>query len=388
MIEEAFKRYILKVQPYQPGKPIEEVGRELGLSNIVKLASNENPLGPPASAVEAIKDMAGRVHLYPDGSGYHLKRSLSDHLGVGSENIILGSGSDEIVSLVCQGFLGRGKNAVMAKGAFIRYWMGTTLIGAKAVQVPMRDYTHDLKAMAEVVNPRTKVVFVCNPNNPTGTMNTADEVRDLVDRTPENVIIVFDEAYYEYIDDPNYPRTIDYIKEGRENIIVLRTFSKVYGLAGLRIGYGIAHPKLIEYLDRLRGPFNITSVALAAAEAALGDQEHVVRSKRMNDMGRNFLVRNFREMGIHFVPSVANFILFDTGRDGNSVFQDLMREGIIVRPMGGYGFPTFIRVTIGATDENEKLILALKKVLFQEGSPAYRSSGSEEIRPNPTLEIE
>ena len=341
-----------------PGKPIDELQRELGLTRVIKLASNENPLGPSPKAVAALAGSGECLHRYPDGGAYRLRQAIADRWKVTSDHIILGNGSDEILGLLARTFLAPGDEAVMADHTFVIYKMEVTAAHGKPVVVPLMNWTHDLEAMAQAVTPRTRLLFVCNPNNPTGTMVPSEAILRLMETVPKDVIVVFDEAYFEYVRDPRFPDTIAYVKEGR-NAIVLRTFSKIYGLAGLRIGYGITTPEMNNYLNRVRPPFNANSLAQRAALAALGDDEHVANSRAVNAAGMEQIVNGLRTLGFAPIPSEANFIYFDVKRDGRQVFEALLREGIIVRHIEG----TMLRVTIGQSDENTAFLQALKRVL-------------------------
>jgi len=350
---------IQSLSPYVPGKPIDELQRELGLSRVIKLASNENPLGPSPKAVAALVGANETLHRYPDGGAYRLRQAIADRWKVTSEQVILGNGSDEILGLLARTFLAPGDEAVMADHTFVIYKMEVTAAHGKPVVVPLAGWTHDLEAMACAVTPRTRLLFICNPNNPTGTMVSADAVSRLMATVPRDVIVVFDEAYYEYVRDPQFPDTLAYVKEGR-NAIVLRTFSKVYGLAGLRIGYGITTPEINTFLNRVRPPFNANSFAQRAALAALGDDEHVAQSRAVNAAGMEQVGNGLRACGFAPIPSEANFLYFDVKRDGRQVFEALLREGIIVRHIDG----TMLRVTIGQPDENTAFLQALNKVLL------------------------
>ena len=349
---------IQSLSPYVPGKPIDELQRELGLTRVIKLASNENPLGPSPKAVAALAGSGECLHRYPDGGAYRLRQAIADRWKVTSDHIILGNGSDEILGLLARTFLAPGDEAVMADHTFVIYKMEVTAAHGKPVVVPLMNWTHDLEAMAQAVTPRTRLLFVCNPNNPTGTMVPSEAILRLMETVPKDVIVVFDEAYFEYVRDPRFPDTIAYVKEGR-NAIVLRTFSKIYGLAGLRIGYGITTPEMNNYLNRVRPPFNANSLAQRAALAALGDDEHVANSRAVNAAGMEQIVNGLRTLGFAPIPSEANFIYFDVKRDGRQVFEALLREGIIVRHIEG----TMLRVTIGQSDENTAFLQALKRVL-------------------------
>ena len=348
------------IQPYQGGKPIEEVQRELGITDIIKLASNENPLGPSPLAVQAVAESAAQVHLYPDSNAYYLKRDIAQHLGVSPEHLILGNGSNDVLQLVAEAYIAPDDEVIYAAGAFVVYSIVTKVCSATAVVVPMMDDTHDLSAMAAAITDKTKVVFIANPNNPTGTMVTADETAAFMEQVPADVLVVFDEAYYEYVARSDYPQTLPYVLEGR-NFIITRTFSKIYGLAGLRIGYGIAPPPLVEMLNRVRQPFNCSLVGQAAARAALKDAAHVTKSRKSNAVGKAFLYKAFDDMGLRYVETEGNFIMLHVAQSGADIAEALLKQGIIVRPIAGYGYPNAVRVTIGTQQENERLIKALKE---------------------------
>ena len=349
------------IQPYQGGKPIEEVQRELGITNIIKLASNENPLGPSPLAVQAIAESAKQVHLYPDGNAFYLKNDLAQHLGVSTDQLILGNGSNDVLQLIAEAYVAPDDEVIYATGAFVVYSLVTKLCSATAVVVPMQNDTHDLSAMAGAITDKTKVIFIANPNNPTGTMVTADETVAFMELVPDDVLVVFDEAYYEYVLRSDYPQTLPYVLEGR-NFIITRTFSKIYGLAGLRIGYGIAPPALIETLNRVRQPFNCSLVGQAAARAALKDTDHVTKSQASNAAGKAFLYEAFDDMGLRYTRTEGNFIMLHLEQLGTDVADALLQKGIIVRPIAGYGYPSAVRVTIGTQQENERFIAALRVV--------------------------
>ena len=358
--------YISGIKPYVPGKPVEELERELGIKDSIKLASNENPIGPSPMALKGlIEDLANSnrangINRYPDGSGYYLKGALSEKLSVGHDEIILGNGSNELIDIAARTFLQPGDEAVMAHPSFVVYPMATVAIGAKPVQIPLKNYTHDLDAMGDAVTAKTKMLFVANPNNPTGTINKRDEFARLMKRVPDGILVVVDEAYYEYVTDPDYPDSMEYFREGRD-VLILRTFSKMYGLAGLRIGYGIARKDIIAEMNKLRPPFNTTSIAQRAALLALGDEDHVKASKEMNEAGKRYLYQELGSLGIKYVPTEANFIYLPLAQDSTVLSDALLRQGVIVRPMG----PREIRVTIGLPEENRRFIEALKKALSQ-----------------------
>jgi histidinol-phosphate aminotransferase len=358
---EQVPEYIRSLIPYEPGKPIEEVEREYGIANSVKLASNENPLGPSPKALAAIRANLEELHLYPDGDCFYLKNGLARKLGVLPEQVIFGNGSNEIIELAARTFMRAGDEAVMAEQAFVVYQLIVQAVGAKSKQVPLRDYTHDLSAIAEAISPQTRVVFLANPNNPTGTIFRRDEWERFLAKLSRDVLLIVDEAYFEYVQDAGYPDSLKYHQPDRA-ILTLRTFSKLYGLAGLRIGYGVGPKELIAMMQRVRQPFNVNAPAQWAALAALDDSDHVKRSLAVNRQGLEYLQSEFKKLGLPFVPSHGNFILVRVGK-GQEVFKQLLSQGVIVRPMGGYKFPEHVRVTVGTMDENRKFIEALEKVM-------------------------
>jgi len=360
-IAEILPPWSARIRPYPPGKPIEEVERELGRTAI-KLASNENPLGPSPKAREAIKKFLDRIHYYPDGGGYYLRRKLAEIQDLEMDQIILGAGSTDLIELVAKTFLSTADEAITSESAFYMYRLAVADMGAALVQVPMRAMTFNLAAIGHAVTHRTKVIYLGNPNNPTGTMFTAEELDRLLNALPPRVLVVLDEAYYEYVQRPDYSHSVDYVREGR-NILVLRTFSKVHGLAGLRLGYGMGHRELIESLNRIRSPFNASSLAQAAGVAALDDREHVAWSVESNTREMKFVTEELTLLGVRYTPSAGNFLLIDTGRDCEEDFVRLLHEGVIVRPMKIYGFPTSQRVTIGRHEENETFLAALHRVM-------------------------
>lgn len=348
--------------PYSPGKPIEEVEREFGVAGAAKLASNENPFGPSPLALKATQEAAATVHRYPDGAGTALKACLAERLGVEPAQIALGNGSNELLELAARIFLQPGDEAVMARPAFIIYRMACQALGAVAVEVPCRDFVHDLAGMAAAVSSRTKLLFVGNPNNPTGTAVPPATLEAFVRRLPPEPLLILDEAYWEFLPEGERPRSLDWVREGRR-CFVLRTFSKVYGLAGLRVGYGVGPPELIGLLDRLRAPFNVNALAQVAAAAALEDRAHVTRTIAGTAEGRAALAAGLTALGFRPVPSVTNFLLVDVRRDGAAVAEALLRRGVIVRPMGAYGLPTHLRITVGTAAENARALEALRAVL-------------------------
>lgn len=360
-IEDILPPWVSRIRPYPPGKPIEEVERELGRTAI-KLASNENPLGPSPRAQEAVRNYLHRMHFYPDGGGFYLRRKLAELHELEMDQIVLGAGSTDLIELVGKTFLSAADEALTSESAFYMYRLAVEDMGAALVQVPMREQTFDLTAIAHAVTARTKVIYLGNPNNPTGTMFTIEEMDCFLDALPPRVLVVLDEAYYEYVQRPDYSRSVDYVREGR-NVLVLRTFSKVYGLAGVRLGYGMGHPDLIAALNRIRSPFNASSLAQVAGLAALDDREHVERSVAHNTRQMKFVTEELTLLGVRYTPSVANFVLIDTGRDCEEDFVRLLHEGVIVRPMKLYGFPTSLRVTIGRHEENEQFLEALRRIM-------------------------
>jgi histidinol-phosphate aminotransferase len=346
---------------YEPGKPIEDVARELGLdpSQIIKLASNENPLGPSPKALEAMRDALNRANFYPDGGGYYLREAIAQKVGLSRENVMLGNGSNEIIEFIGHAFLRPGDEVITAQHAFVVYKLMATLFGARTIEVPDPNFTHDLDAMADAITERTREIFIANPNNPTGTLVTSEALDRFVERVPEHVIIVLDEAYYEFLESP--PDTLKYIREGRENVVVLRTFSKIQGLANLRIGYGLGGREIMSVLQKTRQPFNANGIAQAGALAGLQDNEHVEKTRRITWEGRRFLENAFKAMGLEYVPSHANFVLVKVG-DGKTVFKTLLQKGIIVRDMTSYQLPEWIRVSVGTMEQNERFLSALKDV--------------------------
>ncbi|HLP02382.1 MAG TPA: histidinol-phosphate transaminase [Opitutaceae bacterium] len=351
------QRHVMSQPVYEPGKPIEYVARELGLdpATIVKVASNENPLGPSPLAVKAARAALKETQLYPDGGCVRLRDKLAAKLGLSPAQIAVGNGSNELLELLGHAFLGAGDEVVMGNPAFIVYKLVTLLFGAKAVEVPLVGHKHDLRAMAAAITPRTKLVFLACPNNPTGTANTEAEILEFVRALPDHVVFVLDEAYAEYVENPPDLRPL--IAEGRK-VICLRTFSKIYGLAGFRVGYGYAPAELIALLNRVRQPFNVNSLAQEAAIAALDDEAFVRRSRRVNAAGLKQLTKGFKKLGLEVAPSAANFLLVKVG-DGDAVFQRLQKAGVIVRPVRGYGLPEWVRVTVGTRAQNERLLTLL-----------------------------
>ena len=349
---------------YEPGRPIEETARDLGVTPnaIVKLASNENPLGPSPQAVEAMRVALENAHLYPDGGGLYLCRAIAAKLGLAPENIILGNGSNEAIEFLSHAFLKLGDDVMTSQYAFIVYKLLATSFGARTIEVPSPDYQQDLQAMLDAITPKTRLIFIPNPNNPTGRLVLQREIDSFMARVPENIIVVFDEAYFEFLDDP--PDVLRYVQEGR-NIVVLRTFSKIHGLAGLRIGYGIARPELIDVLQKTRQPFNVNSIAHAGALAALKDDAHLRETKRVVAEGRAYLQDQFVKMKIQFVRGVANFVMVNMG-DGPGIFKKLLARKVIVRPLKGYKLPEWVRISVGTMEQNRACIAALREILSKD----------------------
>lgn len=357
-----YRKCILNLTPYVPGKPVEEVKRELGLTDIIKLASNENPLGPSPKAIEAMKAALENIGQYPEGSCFELRQAVAKSLGVEGDMLIFGCGADEVIHYLGIALLCPGDEIVQGDPTFVQYKAASTLMGCNAHLVPLKDWRHDLDAMLARVNERTKMFFVANPNNPTGTIVEADEVERVLDRLPDRCLMVLDEAYYEYADDPAYTRSIEWVRQGR-NVIALRTFSKVYALAGTRVGYGVAPKRIIELLERVRAPFNVNSVAQAGALASLSDPDQVPRTRQMNRRAKEYLYRELDRLGIPYTPTQANFLWIDTQRDCREVFEKLLRLGVIVRTGDIFGCPTHIRVTTGTDEQNVRFIEALAKAI-------------------------
>lgn len=363
--------HVLKLIAYEPGKPVEELAREMGLqpSDIIKLASNENPLGPSPKALAAMHDALERSHFYPDGGGWALRSAIAEKLNLNRENVVLGNGSNEIIEFIGHAFLRPGDEVVTARHAFAVYGLMSQLFSATTIEVPDPGYKHDLEGMLAAITRRTRQVFIANPNNPTGTLVSQEEIDRFMDQVPPHVLVIFDEAYYEFLD--NAPDTLKYVREGR-NVVVMRTFSKIQGLANLRIGYGLASKEIADVLQKTRQPFNANGIAQAGATAGIFDDEHMNKTRQLTHDGREFLQGEFDKMNIEYVPSTANFILLRVG-DGDQIFQALLKTGIIVRAMRSYKLPEWIRVSIGTTEQNQRFIDELRK-LDQAGLVAHRST--------------
>ncbi len=349
---------IRNISPYVPGKPIEELERELGISGSIKLASNENPLGPSPKATAAIKKAVEGLNRYPDGSGFHLSQALAKKYEVDSSRIVLGNGSNELIELAVRTFVQPGDEVISAEPSFVVYRMITQAAGGMNVIVPCKDMRHDLDAMADRITQKTKIVFIANPNNPTGTMNTKAEMDRFMERVPDHVIVAVDEAYFEYVTHADYPDSVDYLKAGKD-VLALRTFSKIYGLAGLRIGYGITTAGIAELMNKVRQPFNTNSLAQVGALAALADRKHVEKTIAINNEGKQYLYQSFQQLGVSYIPTETNFILFETRLDGRELYDALLKQGVIIRPMGGKR----LRVTIGLPEENKRFVAELEKIV-------------------------
>lgn len=354
-----------ELSPYVPGKPMETLEREYGISDSIKLASNENPLGPPAAAVEAARVSLNEIELYPDGEGYRLKQRLAERLGVAREQITLGNGSNELLVMLAETFLEPGREAIFDQHAFVIYPLATRATGATgrvAISLPAdhpgQPLGHDAVAFADCLRPRSRLMFIANPNNPTGSWMKQADLRQLLEQVPRDVIVVLDEAYAEYVTDPDYPDGLTMLAEF-PNLIVTRTFSKIYALAGLRLGYAVSHPAMAELLNRIRQPFNTSSVAQAAALAALADHEHVRRSRELNTAGMAQLADGLAALGLRPLPSQGNFLLVEVGAGASDCYEALLRAGIIVRPVANYGLPGYLRMTVGLPEQNRRLLDAL-----------------------------
>jgi histidinol-phosphate aminotransferase len=353
--------WLRELVSYEPGKPIEDVARELGLppEKIIKLASNENPLGPSPKALAAMHEALERAHFYPDGGGFYLREAIAQKMGLERANVILGCGSNEIIEFIGKAYLGPGDDIIAARHSFAVYKLMATLFGANTIEVADPGFAHDLDGMLAAITPRTKEIFIANPNNPTGTLLGQAEIDAFMAKVPEHIVVIFDEAYYEFL--PNPPDVLKYVREGR-NVVVLRTFSKIQGLANLRIGYGLAPAALIDVLQKTRQPFNANGIAQAGALAGLLDEEHQRKTRELTIVGRTWLQQQFAAAGLEFVPSHANFILVKVG-DGRMVFRELLKLGIIVRDMTSYALPEYIRVSIGTEEQNHRFFEELQKLL-------------------------
>lgn len=354
---------VFTLKPYMPGKPIEEVKRELGLEDIIKMASNENPLGPSPLAKEAVWKALDNLNIYPDANCFVLKTKLAEKFGCQADQIVIGNGSDELLMLLANTFVGKGEEVIFVQPSFAEYEFTSKVMGGKVVPIDLKeDFSYNFEAVLAAVTPKTKIVYICNPNNPTGNIATEAELDDFIEKLPDYVLVVFDEAYYEYAENPLYTSGTKYLSSG-QRVIVLRTFSKIYGLAALRVGYGITHPAIAAAIERVTEPFNVNMLAQIAAAAALDDQAHLEKSKQVNAEGKAYLYREFAAMGLHYIPTESNFIFVDVQKDCQQVFKALLQKGVIIRSGDIFGYPAYIRVTIGTASDNERFIAALKQVL-------------------------
>lgn len=350
------------LQTYQPGKPIDELQRQLGLTDIIKLASNENPLGPSERVKQVIRESMADISRYPDGNGFYLKQALAEKIGVETTMVTLGNGSNDVLDVIARVFLTVGREAIYSEHAFVVYGLSTQAVGATARVASAKDYGHNLQAMQALVNENTSVVFIANPNNPTGTWLEANELEAFIKALPAHVIVVLDEAYGEYLDPSEAPKSIVFLKK-YPNVIITRTFSKAYGLAGLRVGYALSQPGVADLLNRVRHPFNVNSLGLVAAQEALNDQAYIDQSRLLNRQGMQQLEQGFKRLKLKYIPSVANFITVEIGPKAGEVYLALLQEGVIVRPVTGYQLPHHLRVSIGLSNENTSCLDALEKVL-------------------------
>jgi len=358
------QRGLESIKPYVPGKPIEDVKREYGLDDVIKMASNENPLGVSPKALAAMEAVLPTLNHYPDAASYDFRSALAEHFDVDMSQVAVGNGADDLILELSMAYLDDGDEVVVSRSSFPMYDIHATAMRARMVKTPLTSgYGIDLDAMAAAITERTKIVYVCNPNNPTGTIVHTDDVEAFIQRVPEDVIIVLDEAYFEMVDSDSFPDSLAYVREGRKNVFVLRTFSKVYGLAGIRIGYGFADPDVISTLLKIKPPFNVNALAQAAGIAALQDSDFVAQSVDANKAGRQMLCRELEKIGLSYAESHTNFILIRIGSNASTVQQELLKRGVIVRPCGGYELPEFLRVSIGAPDQNKRLITTLHEVL-------------------------
>jgi histidinol-phosphate aminotransferase len=358
---------VRKLKPYQPGKPIEDLQRELGLSSIIKLASNENPLGPSPIATEASQQVLPELARYPDGNGFVLKNALAEKLRVSTPQITLGNGSNDVLELIVRAFASEGNEVVVSEHTFAIYALAAQAVNAKVVETPARQWGHDLDAMQAAVSKRTKLVFIANPNNPTGTYVDTASLKSFISALPEQVLVIVDEAYFEYASDARlgvkeYPNALEWLAE-HKNLIVTRTFSKAYGLAGLRVGYAVSHADIADILNRVRQPFNVNQMALVAANAALKDNDHLDRGIQINSDGMDQLTQGFDRLQLPYIPSAGNFVCVEVGPDAANIYQRLLQEGVIVRPVANYKMPNHLRVSVGLKTENAKFLQALNEIV-------------------------
>ncbi len=360
-------KFVSSLAPYVPGKPVETVAREYGLDpeDIVKLASNENPLGAPEEVNEVLRQSIDKIHYYPDGGAYYLREKVAERMGVNPDWIIFGNGSCELIEYAAKAFLDYGEHSIFSEYAFAMYKIATLASNHGYKEVKAKNFAHDLEAFLEEIDSQTKIIYIANPNNPTTTMITGKELDYFVQKVPNNILIVLDEAYYEFVENPNYPDSMKYIKEWRmDNVLILRTFSKIYGLAGLRVGYGMANPDLITKLEKVRSPFNLNLFAQTACIKALDCHSHVEKSKELVKNEKKFVLTELDKMGLQYLAEEGNFIAVNVERDVNEVFAEMQKRGVIVRPLkGGYNMPTWFRMSFGLREHNVKFIKVLKEVL-------------------------
>jgi len=356
---------VLRIEPYEPGKPIEVLRRELALKGeISKLASNENPLGPSPLAIEAIKKSLEEGHLYPDNSCYQLRERIARHLKVSPKNLCIGNGTTELILLIGITFLNPGETFIMSESSFIMGKLVAQVMDSKLIEVPLKDYRHDFDTILRTITSDTKIVYLDNPMNPIGTMMTKSEVSKFMEKIPQDIIVVFDEAYYEYVNKESFPNSLKFIEEGR-NVIVLRTFSKLYGLAGFRVGYCVASEDFIDAIRRVSPPFSVNRFAQIGAAAALKDKEHIKKTKEINESGKRFLYEHFEKMSVFYIPSETNFVTFDVKTEAKKVSEEFQKKGVIVRPLTMYGKSTFLRVTTGTQEQNKRFVEAFKQILIK-----------------------
>jgi histidinol-phosphate aminotransferase len=356
------RKEVQELKAYPAGKPISEVKREYGLDEIVKLASNENPLGCSPKAMEAVKRLTGELNMYPDAAAYELKTKIGRRLGANIDQIFCGTGTDLLIRILCTAIINPGDECIVPEISFSRYNDSTQLMGGRCISIPLKNHCLDLEAMVEAITPATKIIWFCNPNNPTGTIFTQHELDKIIDRIPDDVLIAMDEAYCEYVTAHDYPDSLSMLSQ-HPNMVVLRTFSKVYGLAGLRVGYGICSPELAKYFNAVIGPFDVSLPAQAAAAAAIGDEEFVSRSREVNSLGKEYLYSEFDAMGLPYIRTQANFLMVKVPDDDRKVFTELLKRGIIVKAGSALGMPGYLRVSIGTRPQNEKFIEALFQIL-------------------------
>jgi len=357
------QRGLSQLKPYVPGTPIEEVQRKYGLTDVIKLASNENMLGPSPQAMEAIQAALHRINYYPDAQSYDLRHVLAVHLGVDPDQIIVGNGADGVILQTCMAYLDEESEVIVSRSSFPVYDIFVHAMRATLIKTPLKDFGLDLRAMADAITGRTKLIFVCNPNNPTGTIVSAAEVEEFLTCVPEHVLVIFDEAYYEMVASDTYPDTLRYVRAGRENVLILRTFSKVYGMAGIRLGYGIGSPGVLAPLNQIKESFAVNLLAQAAGVAALQDKEFLQKTVAMNHIGRLYFYGEFERLGLRYLTSHTNFVLVEIGPQALAVQQKLLERGVIVRPCANYDLPEWLRVSVGLPEQNARLIETLERVL-------------------------